>query len=70
MNIFRKNYFLFKLFVKIELSYAFTTNLLTTAENCMDLIKTGGFFLLLVIICVPPKILDSEFAGVLLVIIC
>ena len=27
-------YFLFKSFVKIELSYAFKINLLTTAENC------------------------------------
>ena len=38
MNIFRKknNNFLLKLFVKIELSYAFTINQFTTAENCME----------------------------------
>ena len=40
--------FLFKLFVKIELSYAFTKHLCTIAENCMEkknyLIKTGVFF--------------------------
>ena len=35
MNIFRKKYFLFKSFVKIELSYAVTINLFTKAENCM-----------------------------------
>ena len=37
MNTFRKKkYFLFKSFVKIELSYVFTTNMLSTAENCME----------------------------------
>ena len=36
MNIFRnKKYFLFKLFVKIELNYVFTINMFSTAENCM-----------------------------------
>ena len=35
MNIFEKNYFLFKTFVKVDLSYVFTINLLTIAENCM-----------------------------------
>ena len=35
MSIFRKFYFLFKTFVKVELSYVFTINLLTVAENCM-----------------------------------
>ena len=34
MNIFRKNYFLFKSFVKIKLSYIFTINMVRTAENC------------------------------------
>ena len=34
-NIFRKIYFLFKSFVKVELSYVFTINLFTIAENCM-----------------------------------
>ena len=35
MNIFQKKN-LFKSFVKIELSYAFTINLFTTAEKCME----------------------------------
>ena len=33
MNIFRKKYFLFKTFVKVELSYVFTINLVTIAET-------------------------------------
>ena len=36
MNIFRKKYFLFKSFVKIELSYVFTINMFSTAESCME----------------------------------
>ena len=36
MNIFRKNYFLLKSIVKIELSYVFKINLFSTAENCME----------------------------------
>ena len=37
MNIFRKKkYFLFKSFVKIELSYIFTINIVSTAENCKE----------------------------------
>ena len=36
MNIFRKKYFLFKSFVKLELSYVFTINMFSTAENCME----------------------------------
>ena len=37
MNIFRKKkYFLFKSFVKVELSYVFAINLFTIAENCME----------------------------------
>ena len=48
MNIFRIFfYFLFKSFVKVELSYVFTINLFTIAENCTkcDLsYKTGVFF--------------------------
>ena len=37
MNIFRKKkYFLFKSFVKEELSYVFTIKMLSTAENCME----------------------------------
>ena len=37
MNIFRKkSSFLFKSFVKIELSYVFILNMFGTAENCME----------------------------------
>ena len=65
MNIFRKKYFLFKSFVKIELSYVFTINMFSTAESCMEqlygtvnyLIKTGDFSL--VKNCLPPIILDG-----------
>ena len=35
MNIFRI-FFLFKSFVKVELSYVFTINLFTIAENCTE----------------------------------
>ena len=34
MNIFRKKLFSFKSFAKPELSYVFTINLFTRAENC------------------------------------
>ena len=63
MNIFReKKYFLFKSFVKVELSYVFTINLFTIAETARKSelsYKKGVCFLLLVIICVPPIIIDS-----------
>ena len=38
MNTFRKIFFsfLFKSFVKVELSYVFTIKMLSTAENCME----------------------------------
>ena len=36
MNIFQNLYFLFKSFVKVELSYVFTINLFTIAENCTE----------------------------------
>ena len=36
LNIFRIFYFLFKSFVKVELSYVFTINLFTIAENCTE----------------------------------
>ena len=36
MNIFQKKKNLFKSFVKIELSYAFTINMFSTAESCME----------------------------------
>ena len=49
MNIFREK-ILFKSFVKIELSYIFTINIVSKAENCMEkknyLIKRGVFSLL------------------------
>ena len=35
MNLFIFFYFLFKSFVKKELSYVFTINMFSTAENCM-----------------------------------
>ena len=44
MNIFRKKKNLFKLFVKIELSYVFTVNMFSTA-TVNYLIKTGDFSL-------------------------
>ena len=61
MNIFRFFYFLFKSFVKVELSYVFTINLFTIASKLHEkvnyLIKTG----VLVIVCVPPIIIYSQF---------
>ena len=54
MNIFRFFYFLLKSFVKVELSYVFTINLFTIGK-VNYLIKIG----VLVIICVPPIIIDS-----------
>ena len=36
MNIFLKKYIFFKSFVKIELSYVFTINVFSTAENCVE----------------------------------
>ena len=36
INIFHFFYFLFKSFVKVELSYVFTINLFTIAENCTE----------------------------------
>ena len=36
VNIFRKIDFLFKSFVKVELSYVFTIKMFSTAENCME----------------------------------
>ena len=35
-DIFQNFYFLFKSFVKVELSYVFTINLFTIAENCTE----------------------------------
>ena len=65
MNIFRIFfYFLFKSFEKIELSYVFTINMFSTAENCIEkwiILLKQVFFLLLVIIYVPPIILNSWF---------
>ena len=36
MNIFQKKKNLFKSFVIVELSYVFTINLFTKAENCTE----------------------------------
>ena len=36
MNIFENISFLFKKFVKVELSYVFTIKMFSTAENCME----------------------------------
>ena len=36
MKIFRKKYFLFKSFVKVELCYVFTIYMFSTAENCKE----------------------------------
>ena len=51
MNIFRKKYFLFKSFDKIELSYIFIINMVSTAENCKEkriiLLKEVFFFSLI-----------------------
>ena len=54
------------LFVKVELSYDFTINMFSTAENLHGKVnyhikKRMFFFLLFVIIYVPPIILDSWF---------
>ena len=46
MNIFQF-FFLFKSFVKVELSYVFTINMFTIGENCTESelsYKTGVFF--------------------------
>ena len=63
MNIFRKKkIFSFKSYVKVELSYVFTINLFTIAETARKnelSYKIRVCFLLLVIICVPPIIIDS-----------
>ena len=36
MTFFEKFYFLFKSFVKVELSCVFTIKMFRTAENCME----------------------------------
>ena len=36
MKIFRKFFFSFKSYVKVELSYVFTIHMFSTAENCME----------------------------------
>ena len=62
MNILLFFYFRFKLFVKVELSYVFTINLFTLAENCTETelsYKNRCVFLFWVIICVPPILIDS-----------
>ena len=54
-------FFLFKSFVKIELSYPFTIILFTTAETHtkIEFFYKSGVFLLLVSIIIPPEILDN-----------
>ena len=55
-------YFLFKSFVKVEISYVYTINLFTLAENCTEkwiILKKQAYFHLLVIICIPPIIIGS-----------
>ena len=62
MKIFRQKYFLLKSFVKVELCYVFTINMFSKAENCKEkqiFLLQQVFFLLLVIIYVPPIILES-----------
>ena len=57
----KKKYFLFKSFVKVELSCVFTIKMLKAAENYMEkwiILLKQVYFLLLVIIYVPPIILD------------
>ena len=44
MNIFDFFYFLFKSFIKGELSYDLTINLFTIAENCMEKWITRGIW--------------------------
>ena len=65
MNIFRFFFnFLFKSFVKVELSYVFTINLFTLAETERKSelsYRSRCNFLLLIIISVPPIIIDSLF---------
>ena len=66
-HFFGKKYFLFKSFVKVELSYVFTINLFTIAETARKSelsYKIGVCFLLLVIICVPPIIIESTFFNI------
>ena len=36
MNIFRKNIFFLNYFLKIELGYIFTINMVSTAKNCKE----------------------------------
>ena len=36
VTFFEKFYFLFKSFVKVELSYVFTIKMFSTADNCME----------------------------------
>ena len=59
MNIFEKFYFLFKSFVKVELSYVFTIKSSVQLKTAWKILSNRWvFFVLSVIICVPPIILD------------
>ena len=76
MNIFRKKSFLFKSFVKIQLSYVFTINMFVTAEKCMEseLSYKTDVFSLLGNYLRPPKnsrpLIFNLNAVVLILIIC
>ena len=62
MYIFRKKIFSFQIICKSRISYVFPINLFTIAETARKSelsYKIGVCFLLLVIICVPPIIIDS-----------
>ena len=77
-TFFEKFFFLFKSFVKAELSYFFTINLFTLAENCMEgkvnyLIKTGVFSLVCNYLRPSNNYRQSSFninAVVLILIVC
>ena len=77
MNIFRFFNFLFKSFVKKELSYVFTINMFSTAENCMgsELLYKKHVLFSLVCNYLRPSNKSSQLifninAVVLIVIIC
>ena len=64
LNIFRKFLFYFKSICKSRIKLCFHDNMFSTAENCMEtwiILLKQVFILLLVIIYVPPIILDSWF---------
>ena len=72
MNIFRKISFLFKSFVKMELSYVFTINMFSATKKRTarksELSYKNRCFLLFVIIYVPPIILIFNINDVVLIV--